>query len=97
MRGRQSAGSGQIAPESLVRFGFFDIETHFPPVPTIHCTIFAFRPEPVVVAVHRSTAEFLRNWPGTATSAIWNVTWRACVTIFAPIFTSFCLRLASDQ
>jgi hypothetical protein len=34
---------------------------------------------------------------GTATSAIWNVTYRAWVTIFAPILTSFSLRLVSDQ
>ena len=37
------------------------------------------------------------NSLGTATSAIWNVTYRACVTILAPIFTSFSLRLVSDQ
>jgi len=32
-----------------------------------------------------------------ATSAIWNATYRACVTILAPIFTSLSLRLVSDQ
>ena len=35
------------------------------------------------------------NSLGTATSAIWKMTYRACVTILAPILTSFSLGLVS--
>ncbi len=34
---------------------------------------------------------------GTATSAIWNTTYRACVTTFAPILMSFSRSVVSDQ
>ena len=33
----------------------------------------------------------------TATSAIWNVTYRPCLTTFAPILISFSRRLVSDH
>ena len=34
---------------------------------------------------------------GTATSAIWKITYRACVTTFAPILMSFSRSVVSDQ
>lgn len=37
------------------------------------------------------------NRRGTATSANWNVTYFACRTTFAPVFTSFSRRVVSDQ
>ena len=34
---------------------------------------------------------------GTATSTNWNVTYFACRTTFAPVFTSFSRSVVSDQ
>ena len=49
-------------------------------------------------ATERSATGYRRNiFPGTATSDIWNVTYRPSLTTFAPILISFSRKLVCDQ
>src|SRR5271154_6705362 len=88
---------GKTMPKRLILLDFLGVRTHS----SRHDDALH---KPRSQAGHgrgRSPSIILRisanNWLGTATSAIWKVTERACVTIFAPILTSFSRRLVSDQ
>jgi hypothetical protein len=71
----------------------------FPSSKTLQFSYFQNYPDPDGFTSNRLIRQriSLNNAFGTATSAIWNITYPECFTSFVPIFISFSFSVLNDQ